>query len=373
MKFKTRISTLLLLLALSPSLLSPAFARGGFGGGGGGFGGGRGFGGGLDRGGFDRGDVGRGDFDRGFNDMFDRQGGDFGRVDDAASVGRDNLGIKANEDGVRNFADSGRTPGINHLATDGGFGKVLNSPAANWSGHLGTYNMNPAYMATHGANVQGAFNHWNYFNHDWWHDHPWGWYNRYWGNDWAWGYTGWGTLGGWWGMDVGSDPVYYDYGNNITYQNDQVYYGSQPLESSDAYYQQAQTLADSAPPAPTAPQSDQEQKKNVNNMKPLGVFALVSGDQDNSSQLIQLAVDKKGFIHGTYFNEVTNESREVKGAVDKKNQRACFTIQGNSKVVYDTAIGNLLKSTSPILVHYSKSNTQQLMMVRLKNPNTTNS
>ena len=106
-------------------------------------------------------------------------------------------------------------------------------------------------------------------------------------------------------------------------------------------------------------------------MKPLGVYALVSGDQNNSSQLLQLAVDKKGVIRGTYYNEVTAESKPVSGAVDKKNQRACFTIAGNKNVVYDTAIGNLLKQSSPILVHYSKSNTQQLTLVRLKKPTTT--
>ena len=117
---------------------------------------------------------------------------------------------------------------------------------------------------------------------------------------------------------------------------------------------------------PSLPMSDAEQKKSANNMKPLGIYALVSGDQTNGSQLFQIAVDKKGIIRGTYFNEVTDESKPISGAVDKKNQRACFTIAGNKNVVYDTAIGNLLKQSSPILVHYSKSNTQQLTLVRLK-------
>jgi len=341
-------------LVLPLVLCEPGYSRGGFGGGGG-----RGYGGGFERGGmggeFDRGGYGRGgdDFDR-FNDNFDHPG--------ASAFGANNAGIRPGEDGVRNFADAPRSD----LAGDGGFGRIMDAPGASWAGRAGTYNMSPRAYADHWNDVNGNFNHWNYFNHDWWNNHPWYWNNRYWGNDWAWGWSGWGDLGGWWGMDVASEPVYYDYGNNITYNGNQVYYGSQPLESADAYYSQAQTLAETAPPPPKTPQTDAQQKQDVNNMKPLGVYALCASDQKNGSQLFQLAVDKKGIIRGTYFNEVTNESKPIAGAVDKKNQRACFTISGNKNTVYDTAIGNLLKDSSPILVHYSKSNTQQLTLVRLK-------
>ena len=39
----------------------------------------------------------------------------------------------------------------------------------------------------------------------------------------------------------------YDYGNNITYQGNQVYYGDQPVATADEYYQQASTLAADCP------------------------------------------------------------------------------------------------------------------------------
>lgn len=352
--------TAMSILLLANVTMSSADARGGFGGGG--FGGGRGFGGGFDRGGFDRGDFGRGgDFDRGFNDMFDHQG-DAARAD---AFSRDNQGITGGETGVRDW--SGATARAADLSSDMGLGRIA-SPLAGGLGRFGTYRLNPADLAGQTAAVRGAYNHWDYFHGDWWRNHPWYWYNRYWGDDWAWGWADWGDLGGWWGMDVASDPVYYDYGNNITYNNNQVYYGSQPLESADAYYQQAETLAQSAPPAPTTPLTDEQQKKSVNDMKSLGVYALVSGDQNSSSQLIQLAVDKKGYIRGTYYNEITGDSKPISGAVDKKSQRASFIIGDNKKTVYDTAVGNLLKDSSPILVHYSKTNTQQLVLVRMKKP-----
>jgi hypothetical protein len=371
MKIRKRITFLLVAMVLPIVLAEPGYSRGGFGGGGG-----RGFGGGFDRGSFggdfDRGGMGGG-FDRGFDrdgmdrggmdrgDAFDRFNDNFDHPGDSA-FGGNNTGIKAGEDGVRNFGDAGRTA----LAGDGGFGHIMGNPAAGWAGRAGTYNMSPRALADHYNAVNGNFNHWNYFSHGWWNNHPWHYWNRYWGDDWAWGGAYWGDLGGWWGMDTGADPVYYDYGNNITYQGDSVYYGSQPLESTDAYYTQAQALAATAPPMSNTPVPDDVQKKTVNDMKSLGVYALVSGDQTNGSQLFQLAVDKKGIMRGTYFNEVTNEAKPINGAVDKKNQRACFTISGNTNVVYDTAVGNLLKNSSPILVHYSKSNTQQLTLVRLK-------
>ena len=49
-------------------------------------------------------------------------------------------------------------------------------------------------------------------------------------------------------------PIPYDYGTNITYQNNQVYYGNQPTASADDYYQQAATLAQARPqPIPNRP------------------------------------------------------------------------------------------------------------------------
>ena len=40
-----------------------------------------------------------------------------------------------------------------------------------------------------------------------------------------------------WGADV--QPIAYDYGNNVTYQGDQVYYGDQPVATADSITGQA--------------------------------------------------------------------------------------------------------------------------------------
>ena len=82
-------------------------------------------------------------------------------------------------------------------------------------------------------------------------------------------------------------PIVYDYGNNVTYQGDQVYYGDQPVATADQYYQQASDIA-KAPAAAPDPQSD--------DWLPLGVFSLIQGDQSDTNTMFQLAVNKAGVI-----------------------------------------------------------------------------
>jgi hypothetical protein len=219
------------------------------------------------------------------------------------------------------------------------------------------------------SNYENAWGH-SFFNRGYWGDHP-GYWNRDMGDGWAWGYGGygyggWGGLAGWWGVPESTEPTYYDYGDNITYQNDTVYYGTQPAEPATVYYTQAQTLAESSPAS--FPTSVQQQKKE---WKPLGVFSLVQGQQTNTTTMFQLAVNKKGAIKGTYYNALTKETMPVSGAVDKKNMRAAWTVGNNKSVVYDTGVANLMKEQSPLLLHLGKDKTEQWTLVRLQESNKT--
>ncbi len=51
-----------------------------------------------------------------------------------------------------------------------------------------------------------------------------------------------------------SEPIYYNYGQNVVYDGDQVYYGDQPIATADEYTEQAEAIATSIPqgvqPAP---------------------------------------------------------------------------------------------------------------------------
>ena len=77
-----------------------------------------------------------------------------------------------------------------------------------------------------------------------------GWYGRYpgcwWPGKWAvvgtaWATLGWATCGAYCGCT--GDGCYYDYGGNVTYNDNTVYYGDQPVATAEQYYDQAAQIA----------------------------------------------------------------------------------------------------------------------------------
>jgi len=329
------------------------FHGGGFGGGGfggGGFGGG-GFGGRGDFGG--GGFGGRGDFGGGY-----RGGGFDGYRGGAGGYRPGELGGGARGD--LGHAETFRNPYVNHgahtgLPSDFGFGHVgARGYAA--AGHY-THPFTPGSMAARGRDVRNNFWHHDWYNHDWWRNHPGAWFAAGWGLGTAWNWATWPALGAWYGWG-NVQPIYYDYGNNITYDDDQVYYGDQPVASAQQYYDQASNLATSAPP----------DKGKDDEWQPLGVFGLVQGDQSDTSAVFQLAVNKSGAIGGNFADMLSGSNLVVHGAVDQKTQRAAWTVGDNKQTVYEAGIYNLTQEEAPVLVHYGSDRTQQWTLVRLKQP-----
>ena len=118
-------------------------------------------------------------------------------------------------------------------------------------------------------------------------------------------------------------------------------------------------LGPERPPA-AAPQSS--------DWMPLGVFSLVQGNQTDSSTLFQLALSKSGAVAGNYYSVLTGATLPVHGAVDPKTQRVAWTVGDNTTTVYDAGISSLSEDEMPVLVHFGKDQTQQWMLVRLKQP-----
>jgi hypothetical protein len=155
--------------------------------------------------------------------------------------------------------------------------------------------------------------------------------------------------------------VYYDYGDTIYYEGEDVYVGGQKAATAEEYYQQAGDLAASAPAARDPQPED---------WLPLGVFALSHGNVASSNMILQLAINKDGAIAGTYYNTGTDAVRPIKGMVDKKSQRAAWTFADgkNTDIIMETGIYNLTQDETEALVHFGKDKTQQWLMVRLKEP-----
>ena len=54
--------------------------------------------------------------------------------------------------------------------------------------------------------------------------------------------------------------------------------------------------------------------------------------------------------------------------MDKKTQRAAWTIGKKKDRVFEAGIENLTKDQTPILVHFGADRTQQWLLVRVQQP-----
>ncbi len=203
--------------------------------------------------------------------------------------------------------------------------------------------------------VRGNYNHWGAYGAGWYTAHPSAWHAAGWASGAAWHAATWNSVGSWMSY-YPSTPVYYDYGNNVTYQNNDVCVNGQDVGTSQQYYDQASQLATTGAQADASSDAD---------WMPLGVFALTKTDQSKSDVTIQLAVNKGGVIRGNYTDTVTNTTQTVQGSVDKQTQRVAFTVGDNTTNVVETGLYNLTKDEAPCLLHFGADRTEQWLLVRL--------
>ena len=244
------------------------------------------------------------------------------------------------------------------LPTDAGYGvPAARTGSTAYAGYHQTEAVNGSVYAARGTAVRTSFNGSGMYGHDWYGTHPGVWAPTGWTAGRAWSTATWPSVGAWYGFGS-AQPASYNYGTDITYQGDQVCYGGQPVATADQYYQQASTLAQTAPtPDP-----------NSGEWLPLGVFALVQGDQTDPHYVMQLAVNKSGALAGNYSDLMSGTNVPIHGAVDKKTQRVAWTVGANVQTVGETGLHNLTQDESPALIHIGKDKTQQWTLVRLKQP-----
>ena len=193
---------------------------------------------------------------------------------------------------------------------------------------------------------------------DFWSDYP-GW--AAWRINRPYRWATWGALTGWCGAASWSDPIPYSYGENVYYEDNSVYYGDEVVATGEEYAEQAEAIVASAP----------EVTSEEGEWMPLGVFALTQDGQASGpapSLFLQLAINKEGGIAGTLHNTETDSTQSVEGVVDKKSQRCAWAVKGKSWPIMETGIANLTQDTAPALVHFTDSQTQQWLMVRLEEP-----
>lgn len=351
---------------------------GGFGGGGGRDFGGGGFGGGRDFGGgrpdFGGGDFRGGDF-RGGEFGGDRIGGDRidgGRIEDGGRLdGGRPLDGGARLDGGRPL-DGGAARDLGAGRFAGGAGELSRADFQRIAGQgigrdaIGRGGVR-AYSAGALSERAGTIRN-NFYNGGWyggrgWYGNHFGcWWPGGWWGGWGWGLgagmmmgLAWGELAGWGGY--ASAPVAYNYGTNVCYQDDGVYVQGERVGSAEEYAQQAATIAASGGPDVKIAQDDQ--------WRPLGVFALARSEETNPSTFMSLAIDKTGLLRGTYYDAVSDSTMNITGKVDKKSQRAAWTIGDKKTPVYEAGLSNLTQQQTSILVHRDGGKVEQMLLVRV--------
>jgi hypothetical protein len=215
-----------------------------------------------------------------------------------------------------------------------------------------------------GNDVRENFHGSGLFAPAWWKSYKNAWCNPSLPESWVWSNVDWNTLASFWGISSATPPGDYEFGDNVKYENEMVYFGAQPTAKAADFYHLAQVLA--AKGAVKARAGAKPELPSTTSWQPLGVFSLVHPAQKISTTLFQLAVNRQGLIRGNCYNILTGQLDTVYGAADKTNSRVAFTVGANHSVVYDSGVGNLLTAQSPILVHMSGNQREQMTFVRLR-------
>jgi hypothetical protein len=202
--------------------------------------------------------------------------------------------------------------------------------------------------------VNGNYTRWGVFAPGWNNNYPGAWWPGKWAvYGTAWASLAWSDCGSYCGCE--GEGTYYDYGGNITYENNNVYYGDEPVATAEQYYNQAAELAASS----VAPESEE--------WLPLGVFAIVADPaQTHADKVVQLAVNKAGDVRGNLQDFLTDKVVPVQGAVDRQSQRVSMTLEGVEGLVVDTSLYNLTNDEVPVLLHFSADRQEPRTLIRLQ-------
>jgi hypothetical protein len=200
------------------------------------------------------------------------------------------------------------------------------------------------------------------FNDEWWEDCDWRQRPVYVSNPWWWWQPAeWSTVNVF--LDTGwSEPLVYDYGTDVIYDDTAVYVHGEPVGTPVEYSRRVIELANPVQVIAEAPVVEAD-------WTPLGVWALVQESQDeNAVMFFQLSVDKAGVINGAYTNVVSGEKLPVYGQVDRETQRAAWHIGDNKEKVFEAGMANLTEDEASCLVHVAPGEMQPWLLVRMDSP-----
>ena len=253
-------------------------------------------------------------------------------------------------------AGSRTAVGGTRYATDAGLGRYTTRGVAVAGGAAySTRHVSRTAMTTQASYVRRSWVHTSCFTSAWYRGYPGAWRAARWTAVGVWAVPVYATVATWCALPP--TPVYYDYGSTVVFQDDSVYVNGDPTVSVQKYEEQAVALAETGRDAAV---NEKEE------WQPLGVFAIVQGDEKTSNQVFQLAVNKEGVVRGNYYDALGDNVLPVVGKVDPRTQRAAWTIGKRTDTVYEAGVANLTQKETTMLVHFGKKGAQQWTLVRLE-------
>ena len=205
--------------------------------------------------------------------------------------------------------------------------------------------------------MNGAYTRWGAFGPGYYNQYPGAWWPGKWAvAGTAWAAATWATAGAYCGCE--GEGTYYDYEDNVAYDDGSVYYEGEPVATAEQYYEQADAIAEAGTET-----TDED-------WMPLGVFALIKeAGQTQTDKVLQLALNRDGAIRGNLQDMLTDEVKPLVGSVDKQSQRVAIKMEGNDSIVLEAGLYNLTNDEVPALVHFDAQRQQAVTLIRLKNPN----
>ena len=217
--------------------------------------------------------------------------------------------------------------------------------------------VNNTVLSNQANYVRQNFNNYSAFTPNWYARYPGAWLAGGLAAGAVWRAASWGGCSGYVGYPADTSPVYYDYGNNVTYQDGNVYYGDQLQGTEADYAQQAVQIADTG---------RQAQPPDDESWQPLGVFAMTKGDETSSNDIFQFAVNKDGVVRGNYYNALSDNTTPLYGSLDKKTQRLAWTIGDKKTPVFESGLYNLTQDQTTLLAHFGPDRTEQYNLFRIE-------
>ena len=218
--------------------------------------------------------------------------------------------------------------------------------------------VNRQALVNQGDLVRNNFNHYDCFHGNWWGRYPG-----------AWRAAGWTTAAAVYGTATWGDYCYSGYSRlslpNRSTTTTARTSSTKATPSTSTAIRLAPRSNTRSRPSTIADTGKQAEASKEEEWLPLGVFAMVQGEQSDGNDLFQLAVNKAGTIRGNYYNALSDTTLPVYGSVDKKTQRAAWTVGDRKEPIYEAGFANLTKSETTMLVHFGKDRTQQWTLIRI--------